>query len=317
MRDFTDLTPSSNIRTGVAVSSGGAHGIAFLAALRSLNQSGHLKNLHAMSGASAGAVISAIIGSSVNEGLLKDGHRGNISHYIEEGARKTNVIFRQAAVLGQLVRHPGGKFLKPFFEAYAEIMPDHINQWHLQKLPPHLNQNAVAEGPIDVLIGTTIYEKNGQARPVTISNLVTPEVIAASCALNRPIKIEDQWHSDGGFTKAAPVRDLILESGCNHIIMIGETSRVPQAARHQTQAMINDGSPHATRHFEGHAKLLQEEFPGVTIEYVGIPAPDCDISRGTLSKEHFDALDELGTKVGQLHQSKLGASIPDHALIHA
>lgn len=333
MKDFRTAGTDTQRKLGISISSGGAHGVAFLGMLKGLNAQGLLQDTAAFGGASAGAVISSIVGSVVNRGLLVDRH-ADMQGLIDEGIEETYGLFQKAAFNGSLVNlmapQATSKFLAPYFQMMAKMsgQPDAVNQWNMQQLPHYLDPEAVERGPIDVYIALTQHgQQRKQDASLVVSNDVRPSIIAASCAINEAIRFSDGDYWDGGYTKAAPTRKLIDDSGCNHLLMIGEThpGQAFQLPRDQTQALIAENSEHATPHFEGHAQRLRREYrehKDVTITYAGVPLPNCDHSRADISHSSFERLFELGVEtsytVGEtlraLHDATLQGGIKYDAL---
>jgi NTE family protein len=170
------------MKIGIALSGGGAKGIAHLGVLKALNEFG-IKP-HALTGTSAGSIVGALTAA------------GYSPEYILEIINSTSILKNMKFAFNRF-----GLFKIESTEAiFAKYLPH--NSFEALKLP-------LTIAATDIQNGTVVYFDSGE--------LIKP--IFASCCLPgifEPIKHEGRLLVDGGVVNNIPIEPL--ESDCDFII---------------------------------------------------------------------------------------------------
>jgi NTE family protein len=169
--------------TGVALSGGGARGIAHLGALKAITEFGITP--HAMSGVSSGAILGALFCGGISpDEILEILLKSSLFRYLRPSWRKSGFLNMER------------------FEAlYIRYLP--------VKTFEELNVKLYVSAA-DLNEGKSIFFSKGE--------LIKP-IMASSCMpiLFAPIKIEDKLLVDGGIINNLPVEPLLAE----HNLIIG------------------------------------------------------------------------------------------------
>ncbi len=205
---------------GLALSGGGARGIAHLGVIKALEETGI--PFSAVSGTSAGAVAGAFYCAGY----------------------KPDEILKIISSMGFLnsVRPAWSWTGLLSMEGFKEVLQKHISHNSFDMLNPKLTVAAT-----EIRLGKVVYFSEGQLIPAVIASSSIP-------AIFNPVSLDGHVYVDGGLMDNLPVRplvgkcDFIIGSHCNPVDQRFDIKNVKEVTERSLLIAINVSTAHSKAH---------------------------------------------------------------------
>jgi NTE family protein len=230
-------------RLSLALQGGGAFGAFTWGVLDRLLEEETLA-LDTVSGASAGAVNAVVLASGLAAGGPAEAQRRLERFWMRVSDAAPALRFGRAAndsaalAVDLLTRFVSPYQLNPLgLDPLRDCLADLVDFERLRR-----------ESPVRLVIAATRV-KTGQPRFFRAAEITLEAVLASACLplLRHAVEIEGEWYWDGGYSANPPLRQLVLESSADDILLVQLTPETlerlpllsPDIARRMSQITFN------------------------------------------------------------------------------
>ncbi|HXZ00705.1 MAG TPA: patatin-like phospholipase family protein [Stellaceae bacterium] len=184
-----------------------------------------------VSGVSAGAVNAVLLASGLAEGGPAEARR-RLERFWQRVSRAQR-LGRAASGTAALALELSMRMLSPYqlnplgLNPLREILAAEIDFARLRET-----------SPIRLLIGATRV-KDGRLRLFRTEEITLEAVLASACLpqIQHAVAIEGEWYWDGGFSANPPLRQLVLDSLADDVVLVQIT---PEAQSGGAPVLLND-----------------------------------------------------------------------------
>jgi NTE family protein len=230
-------------RLSLALQGGGSFGAFTWGVLDRLLEEQDIE-LDTVSGASAGAVNAVVLAGGLAAGGRAEAQRRLERFWMRVSDAAPAIRFGRAAndsaalAVDLLTRFVSPYQLNPLkLDPLRDCLADLVDFERLR-----------ADSPVQLVIAATRV-KTGQPRFFRAADITLEAVLASACLplLRHAVEIDGEWYWDGGYSANPPLRQLVLESGADDILLVQLTPETleqlpllsPDIARRMSQITFN------------------------------------------------------------------------------
>lgn len=226
----------------LALQGGGSFGAFTWGVLDRLLSADIPARLEGVSGASAGAINAVLLAAGLMEGGA-EAARTKLARFWRHLSDRS--AFGAFGPLGEFLAASTAPLALPFADQFS---PYQFNPFGLDPLRDLLEEEVDfarlrRERPLALLIAATRV-RDGRARIFREDEITVDAVLASACLpqLHQAVKIDGEDYWDGGYSANPPLRDLILETRAEHVLVVqlspeehGGTPRLPADIHRRTR----------------------------------------------------------------------------------